>query len=120
MSFTTPNGSKPRRQEISFNADEGPRADTSLEALLALKPAFHAKGTVTAGNSSQMSDGAAAAIVMCANRAKALGDHPLWRATFRLRPPALSRKRWGWAGFRDSESAEACGPQAARISMSSN
>ncbi len=58
VSFTTPNGSKPKRQEIIFKVDEGPRADTSLEALLALKPAFHVKGTVTAGNSSQMSDGA--------------------------------------------------------------
>src|SRR6202451_2668115 len=49
VSFTTPNGSKPKRQEITFKVDEGPRADTSLEALLSLKPAFHAKGTVTAG-----------------------------------------------------------------------
>ena len=68
-----------RRQEISFKADEGPRVDTSLEALGALKPAFHAKGTVTAGNSSQMSDGAAAAVVMSAERAKALGITPLVR-----------------------------------------
>jgi len=59
--------------------DEGPRADTSLEALAALKPAFHAHGTVTAGNSSQMSDGAAAAVVMSAERAKALGIKPLGR-----------------------------------------
>ncbi len=79
VSFTTPNGSKPKRTEIVFQMDEGPRADTSLEALLALKPAFHAKGTVTAGNSSQMSDGAAAAIVMSAERAKALGVKPLAR-----------------------------------------
>src|SRR5579871_137063 len=79
VSFTTPNGSKPKRQEIVFKVDEGPRADTSLEALLALKPAFHAKGTVTAGNSSQMSDGAAAAVVMSADRAKALGIQPLAR-----------------------------------------
>lgn len=79
VSFTTPNGSKPKRQEIVFKMDEGPRADTSMEALLALKPAFHAKGTVTAGNSSQMSDGAAAAVVMSAERAKALGIHPLAR-----------------------------------------
>ena len=79
MSFTTPNGSKPKRQEITFKIDEGPRADTSLEALLSLKPAFHAKGTVTAGNSSQMSDGAAAAVVMSADRAKALGIKPLAR-----------------------------------------
>jgi acetyl-CoA acyltransferase len=79
VSFTTPNGSKPKRQEIIFQVDEGPRADTSLEALAGLKPAFHAKGTVTAGNSSQMSDGAAAAVVMSAERAKALGIQPLAR-----------------------------------------
>ena len=53
VSFTTPNGSKPKRQEIVFKMDEGPRGDTSLEALLSLQPAFHVKGTVTAGNSSQ-------------------------------------------------------------------
>ena len=79
VSFTTPNGSKPHRQEIIFKMDEGPRADTSLEALASLKPAFHAKGTVTAGNSSQMSDGAAAAVVMSAERAQALGIKPLAR-----------------------------------------
>src|SRR5215467_6564733 len=79
VSFTTPNGSKPKKQEIIFKTDEGPRADTSLEALLALKPAFHVKGTVTAGNSSQMSDGAAAAVVMSLDRAKALGIQPLAR-----------------------------------------
>jgi len=79
VSFTTPNGSKPKRQEIIFKADEGPRADTSLEALAALKAAFHIKGVTTAGNSSQMSDGAAAAIIMSAERAKALGITPLAR-----------------------------------------
>jgi len=79
VSFTTPNGSKPKRTDIVFKVDEGPRADTSLEALGALKAAFHAKGTVTAGNSSQMSDGAAAAIIMSAERAKALGLKPLAR-----------------------------------------
>jgi acetyl-CoA acyltransferase len=79
VSFTTPNGSKPKRQDIVFKTDEGPRADTSLEALGALKPAFRMKGTVTAGNSSQMSDGAAAAIVMSAERAQALGIKPLAR-----------------------------------------
>jgi len=62
-----------------FKADEGPRADTSLEALAKLKPAFHAAGTVTAGNSSQTSDGAAAAVVMSAERANALGIKPLAR-----------------------------------------
>jgi acetyl-CoA acyltransferase len=79
VTFTTPNGSKPKKHEIIFKVDEGPRADTSLEALLALKPAFHVKGTVTAGNSSQMSDGAAAAVVMSAERAKQLGIKPLAR-----------------------------------------
>jgi acetyl-CoA acyltransferase len=64
----------------SFRKDEGPRADTSLEALAKLKPAFHAQGTVTAGNSSQTSDGAAAALVMSAGRAAALGLRP--RARF--------------------------------------
>ena len=54
---------KPKEEKRSFQVDEGPRADTSAEALAKLKPAFHAKGTVTAGNSSQTSDGAAAAIV---------------------------------------------------------
>ena len=70
---------KLKREEIIFKIDEGPRADTSLEALAALKPAFHVKGTVTAGNSSQMSDGAAAAVVMSAERAQALGIKPLAR-----------------------------------------
>ena len=79
VSFTTPNGSKPKKHEIVFKVDEGPRADTSLEVLMSLKPAFHSKGTVTAGNSSQMSDGAAAAVVMSAERAKALGIRPLAR-----------------------------------------
>ena len=79
VSLTTPNGNKPKRTDIVFKMDAGPRAETSLEALLALKPAFHVKGTVTAGNSSQMSDGAAAAIVMSAERAKALGLKPMAR-----------------------------------------
>src|SRR5437868_2100396 len=79
VSFTTPNGSKPKRTDIVFKMDEGPRADTTVEALLGLKPAFHAKGTVTAGNSSQMSDGAAASVVMSAEKAKALGIKPLAR-----------------------------------------
>jgi acetyl-CoA acyltransferase len=79
VSFTTPNGSKPKKQELTFTTDEGPRSDTSLEALLGLKPAFHVKGTVTAGNSSQMSDGAAAAVVMSAERAAQLGIKPMAR-----------------------------------------
>jgi acetyl-CoA acyltransferase len=70
---------KAATQTFTFETDEGPRADTSLEALAKLKPAFHVKGTVTAGNSSQMSDGAAAAVVMSDERAKALGLKPLAR-----------------------------------------
>ncbi|MGC1415932.1 MAG: acetyl-CoA C-acyltransferase [Candidatus Acidiferrum sp.] len=70
---------KPTTHTFTFDTDEGPRADTSLEALAKLKPAFHVKGTVTAGNSSQMSDGAAAAVVMSAERAKALGLKPMAR-----------------------------------------
>jgi acetyl-CoA acyltransferase len=79
VSFTTPNGSKPKRIDIQFKVDEGPRGDTSMEALGSLKPAFHVKGITTAGNSSQMSDGAAAAVVMSAERAQALGIKPLAR-----------------------------------------
>jgi acetyl-CoA acyltransferase len=70
---------KPQTRKIRFDTDEGPRADTSLDALANLKPAFHAHGTVTAGNASQMSDGAAAAAVMSAEKAKALGLKPLAR-----------------------------------------
>jgi acetyl-CoA acyltransferase len=70
---------KPTVTESTFSADEGPRADSSLEALAKLKPAFHAEGTVTAGNSSQTSDGAAATILMEAGRARELGIHPIGR-----------------------------------------
>jgi acetyl-CoA acyltransferase len=73
------NGAKPKTVKLTFDTDEGPRADTSLQALAKLKPAFHAHGTVTAGNSSQMSDGAAAAVVMSADRARTLGLKPLAR-----------------------------------------
>ena len=64
---------------MTFDVDEGPRRDTSLEALAKLKPAFHVNGTVTAGNSSQTSDGAAAVVVMSDDRARALGLQPLAR-----------------------------------------
>src|SRR5215831_15303549 len=67
------------REQITLASDEGPRADTSLEALAALRPAFHAQGSVTAGNSSQMSDGASAAVLMSGERAKVLGIAPLAR-----------------------------------------
>ena len=70
---------QPVVMEKIFFADEGPRADTSLETLAKLKPAFHAQGTVTAGNSSQTSDGAAAAVLMEAGRARELGIRPLGR-----------------------------------------
>ncbi len=62
-----------------LKVDEGPRRDTSLDALSKLRPAFHVKGTVTAGNSSQTSDGAAAVLIMSANRARELGLQPLAR-----------------------------------------
>ncbi len=66
-------------REITFDTDEGPRRDTSFEALSKLKPAFHVAGTVTAGNSSQVSDGAAAVVVTSAEMAKAHGLTPLAR-----------------------------------------
>lgn len=68
-----------RRKEVVFETDEGVRYDASAEGFAKLKPVFHAKGTVTAGNSSQMSDGAAAAVVMSAEKAKELGLTPLAR-----------------------------------------
>jgi len=70
---------KKQRREVVFDRDEGVRRDTSAEGLAKLKPAFHVKGTITAGNASQMSDGAAAAIVMSGERAKALGAKPMAR-----------------------------------------
>jgi acetyl-CoA acyltransferase len=70
---------KPTTHTFTFETDELPRADTSLDALAKLKPAFHLKGTVTAGNSSPMSDGAAAAVIMSDGRAKALGLKPMAR-----------------------------------------
>ncbi len=73
------NGAKPKTRKIVFDTDEGPRADTSLEALAKLKPVFHARGVVTAGNSSQTSDAGAASVVMSGERARALGLKPLAR-----------------------------------------
>ncbi len=70
---------KKQRREITFDTDEGVRADSSVEGLGKLRAAFHVKGSVTAGNSSQMSDGAAAAVVMSADKAKELGIKPLAR-----------------------------------------
>src|SRR5262249_8128313 len=80
VTFAMPDSnSRVKKTEIEFKTDEGPRADTSIEALAKLKPAFHARGTVTAGNSSQTSDGAAAAVVMSDERARSLGLKPLVR-----------------------------------------
>lgn len=70
---------KPVKRSFIFARDEGPRADTSLEALAKLKPAFKEGGTVTAGNSSQMSDGAAGVVIMSRARAESLGLKPLVR-----------------------------------------
>jgi acetyl-CoA acyltransferase len=67
------------RKEIAFDTDEGVRFDANIEGLAKLKPAFHAKGTVTAGNSSQMSDGAAAVVIMSAEKAQEIGAKPLAR-----------------------------------------
>jgi acetyl-CoA acyltransferase len=68
-----------RRKSLKFSKDEGPRADTTLEALAKLRPVFHVRGTVTAGNSSQTSDGAAGVVVMSRERAEELGFKPLAR-----------------------------------------
>ena len=73
------NGGAPQISELIFDTDEGPRRDTSTEALAKLRPAFHANGSVTAGNSSQTSDGAAAVVVTSATRAQTLGLTPLAR-----------------------------------------
>jgi len=70
---------KPTSRELTFTVDEGPRRDTSAQALAALRPAFHTSGTVTAGNSSQTSDGAAAVLVTSATFAKERGLQPFAR-----------------------------------------
>ncbi len=79
LETVTPNGAKPHVAKTIFQKDEGPRADSSMEALAKLKPVFHASGTVTAGNSSQTSDGAAAALVMSDRKAQELGLKPMAR-----------------------------------------
>jgi acetyl-CoA acyltransferase len=70
---------RPAARTIHFAADEGPRRDTSADALAKLRPAFHANGSVTAGNSSQTSDGASAVVVTSASRARRAGLTPLAR-----------------------------------------
>jgi len=77
--YDAKDGEKPVPREIVFEVDEGPRADTTIEALAKLSPAFDPKGTVTAGNASQMSDGAAAAVVVSEKGLKALRAEPLAR-----------------------------------------
>jgi acetyl-CoA acyltransferase len=79
VQLVIPNGGKPAVKELAFDTDEGPRRDTSLEALAKLKPAFHVSGSVTAGNSSQTSDGGAAVILTSAQLAKERGLTPLAR-----------------------------------------
>ena len=79
VTTVTLNGSSPKVAKNIFSKDEGPRADTSLEGLAKLKAVFHAAGTVTAGNSSQTSDGAAAALVMSESKARELGLQPMAR-----------------------------------------
>jgi acetyl-CoA acyltransferase len=79
VSFSVSNGSRAKRVEAILSVDEGPRAETTMAALASLKPAFHVHGVTTAGNSSQMSDGAAAVVVMSAAKAQALGIRPLVR-----------------------------------------
>jgi acetyl-CoA acyltransferase len=76
---TTNGDGKPSIRELSFAVDEGPRRDTSADALAKLRPAFHAHGTVTAGNSSQTSDGASAVVVTSAERARECGMTPMAR-----------------------------------------
>ena len=81
---------KPETKSVVVDRDEGPRRDTSADALAKLRPVFHVSGSVTAGNSSQTSDGAAAVLVMSEERARALGIDPLARfrgyATAGVRP----------------------------------
>ena len=79
LTVTTMNPDGKGAHEFTFDTDEGPRRDTSAQALAKLRPAFHATGTVTAGNSSQTSDGAAAVVVTSAEYAKAHGLQPLAR-----------------------------------------
>jgi acetyl-CoA acyltransferase len=74
-----PDGGRPAIRERQFTTDEGPRRDTSMDALGKLRPAFHARGSVTAGNSSQMSDGAAAVVITSGSVARDLGLEPLGR-----------------------------------------
>ena len=98
--------SRSRRKEIVFDTDEGVRYDATMEGFAKLKPAFHAKGTVTAGNASQMSDGAAAVVMMSAGKSRRIRLETAC-AFCRLRDRRLSARRNGHrSGLRDSESFE--------------
>lgn len=79
LEFVWANNDTTKKHEILFEKDEGVRADTNIEKLASLKPVFHAHGTVTAGNSSQTSDGAALALVMSETKATAMGLKPIAR-----------------------------------------
>ncbi len=79
VEFTLGEGSSAKTYKTTFDQDEGIRRDSSFEALAKLRPVFHAKGTVTAGNSSQTSDGAAAVMVMNEEKAEQLGLEPMAR-----------------------------------------
>jgi len=79
LTVTPPSDNGAAPGPITFDADEGPRRDTDMAALAKLRPAFAADGVVTAGNASQMSDGAAATVVVSADRAKQLGLSPIAR-----------------------------------------
>ena len=79
VNFNTVDNGSAKTQTVRFERDEGIRPDTSLEKLATLKPVFHVRGSVTAGNSSQTSDGAGAALVMSATKARQLGLKPLAR-----------------------------------------
>ena len=83
-----------QKREVTFEKDEGVRRDSSIEGLAKLKPAFHIKGTITAGNASQMSDGAAAAVVMSDSRAKESGIETSG-ALHRLRDCRMPARRDG-------------------------
>ena len=96
------NGGTGSRATVTFAQDEGPRRDTSAEALAKLRPAFHATGTVTAGNSSQTSDGAAAVLVTSAALREGRAACSRWRASSRSRPPASSRSASASARCRRS------------------
>jgi acetyl-CoA acyltransferase len=79
LKVTPPSNNGAAPEEIAFDTDEGPRRDTDMAALARLRPVFAADGVVTAGNASQMSDGAAATVVVSAEKAKELGLSPVAR-----------------------------------------